>query len=279
MPQPLLDRHSGTEKRQDSKPSPADSSLRERHDRLKNELRDLKGEQAHLLSFINMLVHELRAPLTSINGFSDYLAQNGSAQSPEKLHRYCQILQKESSRLSRMVDELLDLGRMRSGRIRLDSRPFRLETIITRCVESLQILAERKNISLAEALPPAVPSVVVDPDKIQQAFANLVINAIRYSPEGSEIRVGVTGHPTEVECWVKDNGIGINQENLTRIFEEFYRVEQSGGSSTKGSGLGLSITRTIVEMHGGRVRVESRPGRGSTFFFSLPVAPPPQDAP
>jgi signal transduction histidine kinase len=236
------------------------------------EIEGLRAENRKISTLVNHLAHELRTPLTSITGFSEFLLKNGSRQSPEKLRYYCEILFLESSRLSRMVDNLLDLSRMRAGKLGLTRVPTQLADIAERSLVSLQLQAAEKKIELRSALAPDLPTVDVDPDKLQQVLTNLLANAIHYSPDGSIVEVGVRLDPGELHVWVRDNGVGIAPEDQARVFDEFYRVENEGAPSAKGSGLGLPISKTIVELHGGQIGVESELGVGSRFYFSLPLA-------
>lgn len=242
------------------------------------EIDELRAENRKISTLVNHLAHELRTPLTSITGFSEFLLKHGARQSPEKLRYYCEILFLESSRLSRMVDNLLDLSRMRAGKLGLQRTPTQLAEVAERSLLSLQLQAGEKKIELISALPEGLPLIEVDPDKLQQVLTNLVANAIHYSPAGSRVELGARLDDGHLEVWVQDNGIGIAAEDQTRVFDEFYRVEGEAGASTKGSGLGLPISKTIVEMHGGRIGVQSQLGVGSRFYFRLPTAPSTESA-
>ena len=235
------------------------------------EIEELRAENRKISTLVNHLAHELRTPLTSITGFSEFLLKNGARQTPEKLKYYCEILFLESSRLSRMVDNLLDLSRMRAGKLGLERVPTQLADVTERSLLSLQLQAGEKKIELRSALPSELPLIEVDPDKLQQVLTNLVANAIHYSPAGSRVEVGARLDAGALEIWVQDNGIGISAEDQAHVFDEFYRVEGELSPSTKGSGLGLPISKTIVEMHGGRIGVESQLGVGSRFYFRLPT--------
>jgi two-component system, OmpR family, phosphate regulon sensor histidine kinase PhoR len=251
-----------------------DEPLEQQCARLSAENARLREENRKIEALVNHVAHELRTPLTSISGFSEFLLKHGERQSPEKLRYYCEILFLESSRLSRMVDNLLDLSRMRAGKLGLTLAPISLGAIAERSVKNLQLQAAEKEISLSCAAAPDLPLLQADPDKLQQVLTNLVANAIHYSPKGASVQVGVRRDGDHLLAWVKDNGIGIAPQDQERIFEEFYRVEGKGSAGTKGTGLGLPISRTIVELHGGRLWVESHQGQGSTFFFAVPLHRP-----
>jgi signal transduction histidine kinase len=245
--------------------------------RLLAENEELRGLNRKMLGFVNHLAHELRTPLTSIAGFSEFLLKTGARHSPEKLRSYYEILYLESSRLSRLVDNLLDLSRMRSGKIGLTLARCSLGPLVELCLKNLQMQAADKGIELSSAVAAELPEVAADPDKLQQVLTNLVANAIHYSPHGASVEAGVRPQHGELLCWVRDTGIGITPEDQARIFDEFYRVENEATAAAKGTGLGLPITRTIVELHGGRIWVDSKPGQGSTFYFTLPLGRPTED--
>jgi two-component system, OmpR family, phosphate regulon sensor histidine kinase PhoR len=253
-------------------PTPAEPQrLLAERDALAAENAELRDDNAKISAFVNHLVHELRTPLTSISGFSEFLLKHAERQSPERLRYYCEILFLESSRLARMVDTLLDLSRMRAGKMGLQLVPCDLGSLVELCCKNLQIQAAERHIDLSSAVSPAVPLVRADADKLQQVLTNLVANALSYSPEGARVEAGVRREPGRLLCWVRDTGVGIAEQDRERIFDEFYRVEGDGAAGAKGTGLGLPISRAIVELHGGRLWVESEPGQGSTFFFTLPL--------
>jgi two-component system phosphate regulon sensor histidine kinase PhoR len=248
------------------------AALAAERDRLLAENAELQTLNRRLSGVVNHLAHELRTPLTSITGFSEFLLKSGARQTPEKLRYYCEILFLESSRLSRMVDSLLDLSRMHAGKTGLSLERCSLGALASQGLRNLEIQAREKKIQLTGAVPSGLPDPQADPDKLLQVLTNLVSNAIHYSPEGASIEVGARLQDGQLVCWVRDTGIGIAPEHHERIFDEFYRVDDKASASTvKGTGLGLPITRTIVEMHGGRIWVESTVGQGSTFWFTLPL--------
>jgi two-component system phosphate regulon sensor histidine kinase PhoR len=169
------------------------------------------------------------------------------------------------------VQELLELARIESGQAPLRLQEVPVVSVIGPGAERLRPQAERSNLSLSIDLPASLPLIMVDPDRVQQVVINLVHNAIKFTPEGGN--VGVTAQAgaeaDEVVVTVRDSGVGIASEDLARIFERFYKADRarSGG----GTGLGLAIAKHIVQAHGGRIWAESVPGRGSTFFFTLPT--------
>jgi len=232
-----------------------------------SELNRLKSE------FISVISHELRSPLTYVFGFSEILANREVA--PEQLKHVASSIHRESELMLRMVEELLDLSAIELGKYTISPQPTELADEINRVVERAQPSAT--NHRLVGECPSDI-LVDADPHRLQQVMLNLVNNAIRYSPAGGTITIrGVRekasgGHPAMARVEVADQGVGIPEAELRRIFEKFHRVDNDLKKKVRGSGLGLSICQAIVEGHGGRIWVESDVGKGSTFKFTLPLA-------
>ncbi|MBV9328307.1 MAG: HAMP domain-containing protein [Chloroflexi bacterium] len=212
--------------------------------------------------------HELRSPLTAISGYADTLLQDGPWD--ERTQReFLEVIALSAARLSGLVDNLLDAATLDAGVLRLQPEPVRVERIAERVLAQRRLLATSWTLHLETR--PGLPLANADPIRVEQVLANLVDNAIKYSPRGGPIRVRVW--PTEdaqVGVSVSDHGSGIPPEAVDHLFERFYRVD-SGKSSVKGAGLGLFICKSLVEAHGGRISVQSTPGLGSTFWFTLPA--------
>lgn len=226
------------------------------------ELARLKDE------FVSQVSHELRSPLAPISGYAELLAER--AETPEDVRRYAGTIQRQAQALERLVDDLLDLARLESGHYRLDRQPVRLNEVLATTTADVGRGAELHPVVVD--VEPGLPAVDADPHRIGQIVRNLVSNAIRYSPEGGEVRVRASREDGLVRISVADRGIGIPADRQERIFEKFYRVDNDLTRKVNGTGLGLAISRELVEAHGGRIWVESSPGRGSTFSFTLPVA-------
>ena len=227
----------------------------------------VKQSQQRLRHFVADVSHELRSPLTSIEGFAQALVDGTAGDEATRL-KAAKIINDESRRMRRQVDELLELARMQSGQFKLARAPVNLSELLGHCHELFNIQAQEKGIILkTEAGPPA--TVVGDVDRLEQLFNNLLGNAIKNSPAGSEVRL--TGGKTSgdyVEIKVKDSGSGIPPEQLPYVFERFYQVT---GVRT-GVGLGLAIAREIVLAHGGTIEAKSEPGEGAEFIVRLPSA-------
>ena len=222
--------------------------------------------------FISNISHELRTPLASIKALAETL-QGGAMEDPPAAARFLELIEAEVDALAQIVSELLELSRIESGQVLLHFKSTAPDEILNTAYNRLRVQAERAGISVHIELPDDLPQVLADPPRIEQVLVNLLHNAIKFTPAGGEISLSahVEGSGSEVKVIfeVSDTGVGIPQEDLSRIFERFYKADRarSGG----GTGLGLAIARHIIESHGGQIWVESREGRGSNFFFSLPV--------
>lgn len=217
--------------------------------------------------FVSNVSHELRTPIASIKALSDTL-QEGALEDPPAARRFLNRMDVEIDNLTQLVQELLELSKIESGRVPLRKIVITPKVLVDQAIERMQVQAERSGLSLSSEIPDFLPEILVDPDKIGQVFVNLLHNAIKFTPPGGNIKVRVQDKPPEITFSVEDTGIGIDNISVLRIFERFYKTDPA--RSTGGTGLGLSITRHIIEAHNGKVWVESTIGMGSKFFFSIP---------
>jgi signal transduction histidine kinase len=222
------------------------------------------------------IAHELRTPLTIIEGTVDGIL-DGVFQ-PDKEH--LNIVKEQTALLTRLIRDLRDLSLIESGQLKLELKPVDLADLVRRKISQVEIAAQEKGIRLDFSAPDALPKVLGDSARIEQALSNLLTNAIRYTPQGGTITCTVANKDNGVAdrvnghhllVLVKDTGEGIPAENLPHIFERFYRVDSSRGRSEGGTGLGLAIVKQIVEAHDGMVWVESDLNKGSTFYIAIPV--------
>ncbi len=234
-----------------------------------HDVSELKRLERIRQDFVANVSHELRTPLTAIRGYVEALLDEGLG-SATQTEQFLRIIERHTLRMEKIVSDLLLLSEMESPDRWLNRTPLHLQALISSAVETLRPLAESKQQTLQTGLSAQLPPVSGDSQKIQQVLVNLLSNAISYTQEGGHI--AVEAHPVEkgVEVSVIDNGIGIPPEHLSRIFERFYRVDKSRSREEGGTGLGLSIVKHIIEAHGGKVRVQSKPGQGSRFSFFLP---------
>jgi two-component system sensor histidine kinase ResE len=221
--------------------------------------------------------HELRSPLTAISGYTDTLLHDGPWDADTE-REFLEVVAVSAGRLSALVDNLLDAATLDAGALRLQREPVRLERIAERVLSQRRLLAG--TCTLHFETRPGLPLAEADPLRVEQVLANLVDNAIKYSPRGGAINVRITADTAGMLCVsVADHGVGVPAEHLPHLFDRFYRVENTG-RPIRGVGLGLFICRTLVESHGGRIWVDSQPGLGSTFAFTLPaLAGAPEDEP
>jgi NtrC-family two-component system sensor histidine kinase KinB len=241
-----------------------------RFDELKNNL-------------VATVAHEFRTPLTSLRMGLHLCTEEIAGPLAPKQAELLFAAREDCERLQVMVDELLNLSRIESGRIELHKRRAAPETLIDLAIEVHRPASQQARVGLRAEVPPGMPDVFVDPDRLQLVFTNLLGNAIRFAPAGSEIVVlvrpevteGARAHhvaePSHLRIEIVDAGPGIPAEHQAGLFEKFFRVP---GSPEGGSGLGLFIAKGIVQAHGGKIGVRSEPGKGATFWFTVPTAPP-----
>jgi signal transduction histidine kinase len=212
--------------------------------------------------------------MTSIKGYADLMLMGAAGNLSEPQRRYLEVIKNNADRLKLLVNDLLDISRIETGKTQLNLQPVDVPQIVSEVVsEHLQgrIQHEQKDLSVATAISPPLPLANADPEKVTRILTNLVDNALNYTPAGGEIEVGVHANGNYIFISVHDTGIGISKENQKKIFERFFRVEDRTVQDIPGTGLGLAIVRSLVEMQGGDLMLESELGEGSTFTFSLPI--------
>ncbi len=226
------------------------------------ELDKMKSE------FVSVVSHDLKTPLTAIRGFADLTAMTGSLS--EQQRDFILRIKDITREMAAMISDLLDIGKIEAG-IEMEKVPCNLLALAREVLSGLEFRAKEKDITVElEAVEP-VPDVMGDPGRLKQVLMNLVGNAIKYTPEGGHVWVRIGPEDGRLIAAVKDTGIGISARDQKQLFQKFYRVRTEQTAHIEGTGLGLAIVRSIVEHHGGRIWVESEPGKGSTFAFSLPV--------
>lgn len=223
--------------------------------------------------FISNISHELRTPLASLRAVVETL-RDGACDDPPAANHFLERAELEVDTLTQMVEELLELSRIESGQVPLKLARTAVPNLFFNPMERLQPQAARSEIEMILNLPSGLPLVLADAARVQQVIANLLHNAIKFSSPGDKITVGaeLDGEGTAVRFSVQDNGAGISAADLPRIFERFYKSDRARTRSRGGTGLGLAIARHIVQAHNGRIWATSKEGKGSTFYFTLPVA-------
>ena len=221
--------------------------------------------------FVSMVSHDLRTPLAVIKGYAATLLNPLLTLDREREKRFIKGINDASDRLTRLIDNVLSVSRLEAGRFKLNPQVFDLYEVVQRVAASFRSSSSKHQLLIQ--VPEVGLQVRADRDQIEQVLTNLVSNALKYSPEGGQVVIAGQARAHEVEIQVSDEGIGIPRAQLTRVFEKYYRGDSAVTKRVSGTGLGLYICKSIVEAHGGRVWVESEPGRGSTFHFSIPRNP------
>ena len=237
-------------------------------------LRDVTREQEIAQAkneFVSIVAHELRTPMTSIKGYIDLILQGAVGEVNQGQQHFLGIAKSNVDRLSELISDLLDTARIDAGRVRLESEPVQIAELVNGVCESIAETVRERELTLVVEEAPALPVIQADRNRIIQVVTNLLSNAYRYTPPGGEIRVSMGLDETNVWVSVSDTGIGISIQDREKIFEPFYRANQELVSQQTGTGLGLPIVRSLVEMHGGTVTLETELGVGSTFGFTLPI--------
>ncbi|MBW6468758.1 MAG: response regulator [Coriobacteriia bacterium] len=222
--------------------------------------------------FVSMVSHELRTPLTSIKGYVDLILDEDAGEINEMQREFLGIVQENSNRLVSLINDILDISRIESGRVHLRVEPLEMNEIIQGVVDTFRAVAKNSEIELTWVAEDPLPRAAGDRDRIGQVLMNLVSNAIKYSPGGGSVTIRARQDDEDVVVSVHDTGIGISAEDQEKLFTKFYRVDSSLTRDIGGTGLGLSICKSVVELLGGDVGCESVAGEGSTFWFSLPMA-------
>ena len=243
----------------------AEEELRQVNERLK-ELDKLKTE------FINTVNHELRTPLTSIKEGINLVLDGSSGPINQDQASFLRIARNNIDRLNRLINDLLDISKIEAGKMELDPTRFHLPLLVEEGASLHRLKAKEKGIHLSSSTIPDLLPVEVDRDRILQVLSNLIDNAIKFTPEGGEVRVTTRPWDGKFACLcVEDSGIGIRKEDLNKLFGKFQQIGDEKERKTGGTGLGLAICKAIVEAHGGKIWVESEVGKGSRFYFTVPV--------
>jgi signal transduction histidine kinase len=228
--------------------------------------------------FMSVASHELKIPMTSIKGYAKLLILGTGGDLTERQTQFLDIISTNVDRMDRLVSDLLDVSRIEAGRLRIEMGQVDLHEVVETVVEAVRAEIEAKQLALAIDIPSSLPLVWGDHDRVIQIFTNLISNAYKYTPDGGQIHIQVNGQtdPASSGCLtvsIRDTGVGISPEDQERLFTKFFRAEDPRVRDVPGTGLGLSITKSLVETHGGEIWFQSEPDQGTTFTFTLPVAP------
>jgi signal transduction histidine kinase len=224
--------------------------------------------------FLANMSHELRTPLNAVIGFSELLEQEIFGELNTKQRTYVKNVLVSGRHLLQLVNDILDISKVEAGRMDLAYERTPIGSIVDVVRSVITAVAAKKGIDLEVDVPPVLPEVYIDPGRIKQVLYNLIANAIKFTPRGGTVRVSARADAKHVIVLVSDTGVGIAKGDLPRLFREFEQLPQANGVRPEGTGLGLALTRRLVELHGGKVAVESDLGKGSTFSVFLPLKSP-----
>jgi PAS domain S-box-containing protein len=248
-----------------------DEALREALERERANAARLQALDQAKDNFVATVSHELRTPLTSMSGYLELLLDGDAGPVPVHQQRMLETMARNAGRLRALIEDLLLVNQMDAGNLHLDLEPTALPGLVDRAVSSVTGLAEARSQRIEVGLEPGLGRVLADATHLERATRALLTNAVKFSPDGAAIRVLGSRVAGEVELAVVDEGVGIEEEDLPRLFDRFFRTGQATRAAVQGAGLGLTIARRIVEEHGGTITVCSKPGRGSTFRIRLPA--------
>ncbi|MBU0650608.1 HAMP domain-containing protein [bacterium] len=220
--------------------------------------------------FISTVSHELRTPLSIIKEFTSIISEEIPGKLTDDQKKYIDIVKGNTDRLSRLIDDLLDIAKIESGKVDFKKRSSSIIKLVNDVVATLSPKAKDKGVKVKTKFYTTLQDVSIDYDKIVQVFTNLVGNALKFTPENGEIIIEIIDKGEEIECVVSDTGKGIDPKNIGKLFKKFQQIDREAGAGEKGTGLGLAISKELVEMHGGKIWVESELGKGSKFIFTLP---------
>jgi PAS domain S-box-containing protein len=225
-------------------------------------------------NFVANVSHELRTPLVAIQKSISLILEKTAGELSEPQEQFLSIAERNLKRLSLLINDLLDLSKLEAGQMRIQRSLCRIDTVITDSTESLTIWAKTKSIEIRKSIQEGLPEINIDANRVIQVLNNLIGNSIKFTPENGLITVEARASVEKQECHVlvKDNGIGIEEQNLKKVFDKFYQIGEKSTADVGGTGIGLAVAKEIVELHGGKIWVESKRGEGTVFNFTLPFS-------
>jgi signal transduction histidine kinase len=222
--------------------------------------------------FLALTTHDLRSPLTVISGVISFFTSGRLGKLSPEQQNMVAMMERNAQSLIELVNDLLDASKLESGTLRLDVASIDLGALIAEIRETMEPLAREKGIQMVEVLAPDLPAVEADRPKLRRVIVNLLSNAVKFTGPGGNVTLKAEPLGDEVSISISDTGVGIAPEDVVRLFDKYEQARSRATRGEKGTGLGLYITKQLVELHGGEIKVESEPGRGSTFSFTLSAA-------
>jgi two-component system sensor histidine kinase/response regulator len=250
-----------------------EEQIKEHRQKIEQMNRDLLRKNEEIQSFYHTVSHELKSPLTSAREYVSMVLDGLAGPVNDEQRKFLEISKESCDQMVVCINDLLDATRMQTGKFTINPCPVSIDKLVDRVVTSMLPTAQDKEIRLKHVIEPDLPEVFIDEKRITQVITNLLSNALKFTPGGGEIVVQINYSPKSPEfvlVSVRDTGRGIEPDKLDRIFDRLYQAKDSDSMTEGGLGLGLNICREIVKLHGGEIWVESKPGKGSTFFFTVP---------
>ncbi|RYG86095.1 MAG: two-component sensor histidine kinase, partial [Alphaproteobacteria bacterium] len=247
--------------------------FRQMSERIEAQITKLHQSDIYRREAISNVSHDLRTPLAALQGYLETLLMKEEVLSPEERREYLSTATRHSQRLGNMVTELFQLARLESGTLELRLEHFSLAELVQDVTMQFELAAQKKGVQLETDLDHERPFILGDIGLIERAMENLIDNALRHTSEGGRVTVALMPGTERATVRIADSGCGIGAEELPHVFDRYYRAPREAGQEpSSGAGLGLAITRRIMELHGGTIEAHSAPGEGATFTFSLPIA-------
>lgn len=240
-------------------------------DRIDQQVEALVQTDAKRREMVANVSHDLRTPLTSLHGYLETLLLKDASLSPQERREYLEIATAQSARLNQLIGELFELAKLDSSETVLNVEPFSLAELVHDIIHKFKLEAEKRDIIIQSDFGTNLPFAYGDIGLIQRVLDNLIENALRYTPTGGRITLSLSGESDNIMVKVADTGQGIPEDELSHIFDRFYRLEKTRTASAKNAGLGLAIAKRIIDLHGGNIQAASKPNQGTTFSFALPI--------
>lgn len=243
----------------------------ERNQALEAANEQLRQADRYKDEFLSVLSHELRTPINAITGFGSILDDEVPGPLTDEQHHYLKKMLSGADVLLSLINDLLDMSRIQAGKFVLSPRPMDFGAVVQEVIENIRPLAERKRHEIVIEIEPELPTFSADDQRVAQILVNLLSNAIKFTPDEGHLKVRALRDEDYLFCEVSDTGIGIHEADLPKLFQRFTQLDSSSTREAGGTGLGLAITKTLIESHGGTLGVQSEKGKGSRFWFRLPM--------